>query len=101
MIGAFVTFRYGSEFNEQAVRKIAEMARAKFAGMPGLVSKAFTLNPAKREAVNFYIWESEGAAKGFFTDALVAQVTGLYGVAPTIEFAEIAALAEGGSKLRI
>ena len=63
MIGVFVTFRYGENFDEQAVRKIAETARAKFEGMPGLRSKAFTVNPGKREATNFYVWDSEDAAK--------------------------------------
>jgi hypothetical protein len=57
MIGVFVTFRYGDKFDEQAVRKIAETARARFEGMPGLRSKAFTLNSGKREAANFYVWE--------------------------------------------
>ena len=57
MIGVFVTFRYGDNFDERAVRKIAETARARFEGMPGLRSKAFTLNSARREATNFYVWE--------------------------------------------
>jgi hypothetical protein len=55
MIGVFVTFRYGDNFDEQAVRKIAETARVRFEGMPGLRSKAFTLNSGKREAANFYV----------------------------------------------
>lgn len=94
MIGVFVTFRYESNFDEQALRKIAESARAMFEGMPGLRSKAFTLNPEKREAANFYIWDSEDAARAFFTDALLERVTGLYGVRPSVEFVEIATLVE-------
>lgn len=94
MIGVFVTFRYADNFDEQAVRTIAETARARFEGMPGLHSKAFTINPGKREATNFYVWDSEAAAKAFFTDALVDRVTSLYGVRPTIEFVQIAALVE-------
>ena len=94
MIGVFVTFRYGDNFDERAVRKIAEIARARFEGMPGLRSKAFTLNSGKREATNFYVWESEDAAKAFFTDELLEGVTGLYGVRPTIEFVQIATLVE-------
>ena len=94
MIGVFVTFSYGDNFDEQAVRKIAEAARAKFEGMPGLRSKAFTVNSRKREATNFYIWDSEDAAKAFFTDALLERVTGLYGVRPDVEFVQIAALVE-------
>lgn len=94
MIGVFVTFRYGDNFDERAVRKVADTARARFEGMPGLRSKAFTLNSAKREAANFYVWDSEDAAKSFFTDELVERVAGLYGVRPGVEFVQIAALVE-------
>ena len=94
MIGVFVTFHYGDNFDELAVRKIAETARARFEGMPGLRSKAFTLNPGKREATNFYVWESEDAAKAFFTGELLERGTGLYGVHPTVEFVQIATLVE-------
>jgi heme-degrading monooxygenase HmoA len=94
MIGVFVTFRYGDNFNEQTVRKIAETARAKFEGMAGLRSKAFTLNCEKREAVNFYLWDSEDAAKAFFSEELLERVTGLYSVRPSVEFVQIATLVE-------
>ena len=57
-------------------------------------SKAFTINSGKREAVNFYVWESEEAAKTFFTAELLERVTGLYGVRLTVEFMEIATLVE-------
>ena len=94
MVGVIVTFRVGEKFDEQAVRKIAETARARFEGMPGLRSKAFTFNSAKREAANFYVWDSEDAAKTFFTDQLLERVTGLYGVRPTVEFVQVATLVE-------
>ena len=94
MIGVLVTFRYEDNFDEQAVRKIAETARSRFEGMPGLRSKAFTLNSAKREAVNFYVWDSEDVAQAFFTDELVERVAGLYGVRPSAEFVQIATLVE-------
>ena len=94
MIGVFVTFRYGQDFDEPAVRKIADTVRAGFEGMPGLRLKSFTLNSGKREATNFYVWECENAARAFFTAELLEQVTGLYGVRPTVEFVEIATLVE-------
>jgi heme-degrading monooxygenase HmoA len=94
MIGVFVTFCYGDNFDEGALRKIAEAARVRFEGMPGLRSKAFTLNPGKREATNFYLWDSEDAAKAFFTDDMVERVAGIYGVRPRIEFVQIATLVE-------
>src|SRR5262245_14860035 len=98
MIGVFVTFRYENSFDEQAVRKIAETARARFEEMPGLRSKAFTVNSGKHEAKIFYIWDSEEAAKGFFTDAPLEHVTGLYGVRPDVEFVQIAALVENARR---
>jgi heme-degrading monooxygenase HmoA len=94
MIGVFVIFRYGDDFDERAVRKIAETARVKFEGMPGLRSKAFTLNSEKREAANFYVWDSEDAAKAFFNDELIERIAGLYGVRPSVEFVQIATLVE-------
>ena len=94
MIGVFVTFRYDDNFDEQSLHKIAETARVRFEGMPGLRSKAFTINPGRREATNFYIWDSEEVAKAFFSDALLERVTGLYGVRPSVEFVQIAMLVE-------
>lgn len=94
MIGVFATFRYVDDFDEQAIRKVAETARARFEGMPGLRSKAFTLNPRTREATNFYVWDSEEAAKAFFTEELLQRVTSLYRVRPSIEFVQIATLVE-------
>jgi hypothetical protein len=94
MIGVIVTFRYGDNFDEQVVRKIAETARVRFEGMPGLRSKAFTFSSGKRQATNFYVWDSEDAAKAFFTDELLQRVTGLYGVRPDVEFVQVATLVE-------
>jgi hypothetical protein len=71
MIGVFVMFRYGDHFDERAVRKIAETARARFEGMRRLHSKAFTLNCEKREA-----------AKAFFTHELLERVAGSLRCAP-------------------
>jgi hypothetical protein len=94
MIGVFVTFRSGDNFDEQAVRKIAETARSRFEGMPGLRSKAFTVNSGKREATNFYVWDAEDAARAFYSEALLEYVAGLYGVRPSVEFVQISALVE-------
>ncbi len=94
MTGVFVTFHYSDNFDERVVHKIAETARARFEGMPGLRSKAFTFNTARREARNFYVWESEAAARAFFTTQLLEHVAGLYGATPTLEFVQVASLVE-------
>jgi len=94
MIAVLVRFRFESGFNEARVRQVAEAARGKFEGMPGLRSKAFTIDPVNREAINFYVWGSEEAAKAFFSQQMVDRVTELYGVRPTVQFADVAALVD-------
>ena len=94
MIGVLLRFRYDTDFDEQRLRKVAETARGKFEGFPGLRSKIFTVDPEHKEALNFYIWESRGAAQAFFTPELEKQVSDLYGTRPTIQFTDVAALVE-------
>jgi hypothetical protein len=97
MVGVVVTFCYAAaSFDEEALRGIAQQARGRFEGMPGLRSKAFTVDTAKREARNFYVWNSAAAARAFFTEELLERVTGLYGVRPSVDFLEIAGLVENG-----
>jgi Putative mono-oxygenase ydhR len=90
VIGVRVNFQYDGEFDRARVTGVADNARAMFEGMPGLRFKFFTFDEAAGSATNFYVWESEEAAHEFFSDELREQVTALYGVAPTIEFVEIA-----------
>jgi hypothetical protein len=94
MIGAFVTFQYATDFDEKKLQSIAEGAQHKFVGMPGLRSKAFTIDVENRRAVNFYVWESREAATGFFTPQLAEGVTALYGVRPDIRLVSVAAVVD-------
>src|SRR5437588_394481 len=94
MIGVFVTFRYQGDFDGEKICRIAGTARSRFEKMPGLRCKAFTFNPEAREAINFYVWDSEEAAKAFFNEELVQRVTGLYDVRPISAFGEIQTLGE-------
>lgn len=94
MIGVFVRFRYDGDFDSEKICRIAEAARGRFEKMPGLRSKAFTFSPEAREATNFYVWESEEAARAFFNEDLLQRVTSLYGVRPSVEFVEIATLVD-------
>lgn len=88
MIAVFVTFDSDS-LDEERVREIAADARGTFEGMASLRNKLFTLDEKKNRATNVYVWESEDAARQFFSDQLLERVTGLYGVRPRIEFAQI------------
>ena len=94
MIGVLVSFSFDQNFDPVALRAIAQRARAKFDGLPGLRSKAFTIDEGRRQAVNFYIWDDEAAARAFFTPELANGVAKLYGVTPVITFVEIAELVD-------
>ncbi len=91
-----VEFQYGDDFDRAHVAEIAREARGRFEGMPQVRQKAFTIDEQNRRATNVYLWESEDAARGFFDDELVDMVTGLYGVRPTVTFAEVAELVDNG-----
>jgi len=97
VIGVSVTFQYDDDFDRDRVVSIAENARGTFEGMPGLRSKVFTVDDARKRAMNFYVWESADAAKSFFSDEMRERVTGLYGVEPTIDFVEIAVLVDNSA----
>ena len=99
MIGVNVTFQYDEDFDRARVLSFAVNARGTFEVMPGLRSKAFTVDDARHRAMNFYVWDSADAARRFFSDEMRERVTGLYGVEPTIDFVEIAQLVDnsGGS----
>lgn len=89
-----VRFRFGDGFDEKRVRELAAGSRASFEEMPGLRSKAYAIDATGREAVNFYLWSSEGAARAFFTPQVLGRFAELYGAAPTVEYAEVIQLVE-------
>ena len=94
MIAVLVTFQYGDEFDANRVRAVAEKAAPQFENMPGLRSKVFTLDEQNRRAQNFYLWDSTEAGTAFFSDEVRQLVTGLYGVPPSIDLLEVAAVVE-------
>ena len=94
MIATLVTFNLGDAFNEETARNNALMSRGKFEGMPGLRSKAFTIDADRKQARNFYIWNNEATARNFFSEQNLEGVTKLYGVRPSVDFLEVATLVD-------
>jgi hypothetical protein len=88
----FVRFDFGDDFDRARVTKVAREARSMFEGMPGLRQKVFTVDEAGRSATNFYVWDTADQAKAFFTPQLTEVVIGLYGVPPTITYADVEAV---------
>ena len=97
MIGVIVSFRSETGLDRSLVMGIAQKAAPTFEGMPGLRSKVFTFDPESGTATNVYVWESEAAAREFFSPELAERVTGLYGVRPEIRFVDVAALVDNGA----
>jgi hypothetical protein len=94
VIAVNVTFNYDGDFDRGRVLAVAQNARGLFEGMAGLRFKFFTLDEQRQRATNFYVWESREAAESFFSDELRVQVAELYGVAPAIDFVEIAEIVD-------
>jgi hypothetical protein len=94
VIGVSVTFSYDGDFDRARVIGVADTARGMFEGMPGLRFKFFTFDEKQQRATNFYVWESQEAAERFFTTELRERVIRLYGVAPSIDFVEIAQIVD-------
>jgi hypothetical protein len=93
MIAVFVTFD-ADDLDDARVRKVAAEARGMFEGMAGLRNKFFTLGEKPNRARNVYVWESDEAARQFFSEQLLDRVTDLYGVRPRVEFAQILELVD-------
>jgi hypothetical protein len=96
MLGVMVEFQFDDDFDAARIEGIAREARGRFEGLPGLRQKAFTVDEPNRRATNVYLWDSEEAARGFFTDELVDRVTALYGARPTVRFVRVAELVDNG-----
>jgi len=94
MTSVIVEFQYGEEFDPARIAGIAHEARGHFEGLPRLRQKTFTIDEQNHRATNVYLWESEDAARGFFNDELVDQVTRIYGVRPTVSIVEVAELVD-------
>jgi len=94
MHGVIVEFQYTDDFDRTRIEGIAHEARRRFEGLPGLRQKVFTLDEHNRRATNVYLWETEEAARGFFSEELVERVAGLYGVRPAVTFVDVAELVD-------
>jgi len=97
MIGVFVTLPAGDGLDRDRAMAVAEKAAPMFEGMEGLRSKVFTWDAERGEATNVYVWDSEEAARAFYTPEVRGLIVQLYGVEPEIRFVEVAALVENGA----
>jgi hypothetical protein len=88
MFGVLVTFTQTDKFDRSTLAKIADEERGTFEGMSGLRFKSFTIDD-DGQARNFYLWDDEEKARAFFSDEIIDLVTGIYGVAPKVEYLDV------------
>jgi len=81
-----LTFCFGAEFDAARIRQVATAARGESNGKPGLRSKSLTIDAEHRKAVYVYLWDSDDAARRFFSPERVELITALYGVVPSVRF---------------
>ena len=92
MIGVIVTIGPGDDLDRERANAVAQQEGPKFEGIAGLHSKVFMWDDEARTVTNTYVWDSEEAARAFFTPELKAKVIELYGAEPNVQFAEVSAL---------
>jgi hypothetical protein len=96
MIGVIVSIGPSDSLDRSRANSVAEQAGPVFEGMPGLRSKVFMWDEQAATVTNTYVWDSEQAAREFFTPELTQQIIELYGVEPTVRFTEVSALVDNG-----
>jgi heme-degrading monooxygenase HmoA len=94
MIGVIVTLGPGEDLNRQRASAAAEQTAPMFEGMDGLQSKVYMWNDETGTVTNTYVWDSEEAARAFFTPEREAEIIELWGVKPHVQFAEVSALVD-------
>jgi hypothetical protein len=63
----------------------------------GQIGQERAVPEQRGRATNFYVWGSEEAARGFFTQELEGRVTALYRMRPTIDYVDIAGIVDNTS----
>jgi heme-degrading monooxygenase HmoA len=96
MIGVIVSLGPSDQLDHARATAFAEKAAPMFEGMAGLRSKVFMWDVESSTVTNVYVWDSEEAARAFFTPELVTHVTESYGAEPRVRFTEISALIDNG-----
>jgi hypothetical protein len=94
MFGVIVTIGPGEGLDRQRAKAAAEQAVPLFEGMGGLASKVFMWDDETGTVINTYVWDSEAAARAFFTPDVEALVVEHYGVEPQVRFTEVTALVD-------
>ncbi|GAC1654576.1 MAG: hypothetical protein NVS9B12_05190 [Vulcanimicrobiaceae bacterium] len=96
MIACTIRYIFPQETDWEATRKLLRERALLYAGMPGLISKAFLLDPQSGEYGGNYVWESRAALDAFLASEMFAGARARFGE-PQIRIHEIAAYLDRGN----
>jgi hypothetical protein len=92
-MGVKVLLEYQGDFYRWRVTKSPWVPGPCSRACRGCGSSSSCFDEKNERATDFYVW-NEGCRRAFFSDERRERVTGLYGVAPGIEFVEIAPIVD-------
>ena len=89
MIVSVVTFRLQQRWTVEQAASVFKSTAPKYLGKQGLVRKHYFVTEAGDRAGGIYFWKSRADADACYTPEWKAMVTGKYGAAPEIVFADV------------
>ena len=89
MIVSIVTFKLPKRWTLEEAAAVFNSTAPKYLGKPGLVRKHYYLTENGDRAGGIYLWESKADAEACYTPEWKAMVTGKYGTAPDILYANV------------
>ncbi|MGE3076317.1 MAG: YdhR family protein [Dehalococcoidia bacterium] len=90
VIATVVTFRHTQKsYDRTRLEAINRSTAPKYAGLDGLVSKAYWYDDAALENGGIYLWSSREAAEATHDEAHLARLEELYGVRPSVRWMDV------------
>jgi hypothetical protein len=89
MIVSIVTFKLPKRWTLEEAAAVFESTAPKYLGKPGLVRKHYYIAEDGERAGGIYFWKSKADAEACYTREWTAMVTGKYGAAPDIFYANV------------
>jgi hypothetical protein len=97
-IGVIVTIGPDAELTRERASAVAEQEGPKFEGWTVFRARCSCGNDETGTVTNTYVWDSEQAARAFFTPELKAKVIEFYGAEPHMQFAEVSARSQASDE---
>ena len=88
MYTALVTYTLPNPRSRAAMLERFKQSEARFQSLPNLVRKDFCYDEASHTGHSVYLWDSEAAARGFFSEAFLTGFEKSFGCRPNVVFVD-------------